>query len=205
VYQACSLDVYQKDPRMARVHLLRDNGFGVITVDDNGQTTIQIPAQPLAQHIPLEGPVGSLSLDQKLSGLNSALKVKFRAAHSTYQTSVGQGLQEAGQIIEALINCICAQAEAALVVPVGTTARISTANKIDEMYNTAAFQSHRAALGAARSFVKDFRNIASHPAKGPQQAADKIRNCKAGFFEALRIAGELRAVIQSLGYRVVIH
>jgi hypothetical protein len=195
VYQACSLDVYQKDLRLARVNLLREHGFGIITVDDGGAALIQIRAEPLAQHIPPE------RIDAELRTLTPRLRVKFRTAYATYQTNVGQGLQEAGQIIEALITCIATQAEAANVVGPGTS-RKAAAGIIDDLYQTGAFHNHRAALGGARNFARTYRNASSHPARTPNEAAEKIRKCKTGFFDSLRIAGELRLMIQDLGYIV---
>jgi hypothetical protein len=195
VYQACSLEVYQKDSRFSKVKLLREHGFGIITVDDAGEALIQVRAEPLAQHIPTD------KLGSEIKSLTHRLQVKFRSAHATYQTNVGQGLQEAGQIVEALIGCIATQAESAGTVPSGTS-RNATADIIDELYNTGAFHNHRAALGGTRSFVKNYRNVASHPAKTPKQAVDKIRKCRDGFFEALRIARELQALIQGVHYQV---
>lgn len=197
VYQACSLDIYQADPRLARANLLRDHGFGLITVDDSGIARIQLTAEPLAQHI------SSDRFDAEVASLTPRIKVKFRDAYTTYQTNVGQGLQEAGQIIEALILCISAQAETAGMVTAGTSGK-ATAAIIDELYTTGHFHNHRAHLGGARSFVRTYRNVCSHPAVIPRQAAEKIRKCKAGFFEALRIATELRAVIRDLGFRVTV-
>jgi hypothetical protein len=127
------------------------------------------------------------------------LKVRFRDAYATYQTNVGQGLQEAGQVVEAVIDTIVTQAIAANAVP-ANTARNSTADKIDALYTS--FRDHRAALGGARSFARTYRNIASHPAATPQQAAEKLRQCKAGFLEALRVTTELRRSMQQLGYQV---
>jgi hypothetical protein len=198
VYQACSLDVFQNDTRLSRVNSLRQNGFGIITVDDSGMAVIQSHAEPLGQHIHQE------TFDEELRTLPLPLKVKFRAAYATYQANVGQGLQEAGQIVEALIHCIAAQAESAGVVPVGTSAK-RTADVIDDLYPTGAFHNYRAALGGARSFARTYRNIASHPATTASQAAEKFRRCKTGFLEALRIATELRTVIRNLGYRVIVH
>jgi hypothetical protein len=196
VYQACSLEVYQKDRRFTQIRLLREHGFGIITVDDAGSALIQVRAEPLAQYIPSE------RFDSELKPLTPRLKVKFKDAYATYQTNVGQGLQEAGQIVEELLGSIATQAEAAGAVPSGTCAKISTADKIDDLYSAGAFHNYRAALGGARSFVKTYRNVASHPPRTAKEAVAKIRKCKDGFFEALRIAGELRAVIQQKGYQV---
>jgi hypothetical protein len=70
VYQACSLDVFQKDLKFANVKRLRDNGFGIITVDDSGNRLIQARAEPLAQHISPD------KFDKAIAGLTPSLKVK---------------------------------------------------------------------------------------------------------------------------------
>ena len=111
VYQACSLDIYQRDPNMTKANMLRDHGFGCITVDGTGSPTIQWRAPPIAQNI-----IRS-RVDADLKSLTPKLKVGFRTAYATYQTNVGQGLQEAGQIVEALIDSITEQAISAAVVP----------------------------------------------------------------------------------------
>jgi hypothetical protein len=193
IYQACALDLFQRDPHMARVRELREHGFGIITVDDNGFAQIQSRAEPIAQHLSPD------RLDELLKPLNPALKVKFKSAHATYQTNIGQGLQECGQIIEALIISIEAQAASNGII---TTRATSTAGMIDALYPTPAFQNYRATLGAARDFVSTYRNIASHAPQTPAQAANKIRRCKAGFSEACRIAGKLRDTFQQLGYKI---
>lgn len=85
VYQACSLDVFQKDPKFTRVKLLRDNGFGLITVDEIGGVIVQAPAGPHAQHISPQ------DFEEQLKGLTQQLKIRLRTAYATYQTNVGQG------------------------------------------------------------------------------------------------------------------
>ena len=192
VYQACPLDVYQNDARLARANLLADHGFGLITVDDAGTTRIHTRAEPLAQHIPKS------RFDIALRPLTQRLKIRFRAAYATYHIDIGQGLQAAGQIIEAMITCIAKHAEANGVVPARTSNR-GTADIIDALSPTNAFRNYRAALGGARHFANRYRNIASHNPRGPQEAAEKLRRCKEGFLEALHIAEELRAVMLQLG------
>ncbi|TLZ44533.1 MAG: hypothetical protein E6K21_19325 [Gammaproteobacteria bacterium] len=197
MYQACSLDVFQKDVKMAKVNLLRNHGFGLITVDDSDDAVIQFRAPPHAQHIPPE------RFDAGIAVLNQRLKIKFRGAYSTYQTNVVQGLQEGAQVIEALVNCIATQAQGAGIVPASTSKK-DAADIIDILYATPMFHPYRAALGGARSFFREYRNPPSHPPRTPNEAAVTLRKCKAGLFEALRMAAELRRVIQLVGYRVSI-
>lgn len=198
VYQVCPLDIYQSDPKQSKINLMRNHGFGIITVDSDGQVTVQHTCIPLAQHISSE------ELDSRMTGLNQKLKVLFRAAHTTYLTNEGQGLQQAGQIVEGLVNSIAKQAVKAGIIPNGVLTQ-PLADQIDALYQTNDFKNHRAALGGARDFVKDFRNVASHAPKTAQAAADKIRKCKTGFLDAVGIATKLRAVMQAFGYKAHIY
>lgn len=198
VYQACSLTTYQSDPKQAKAKLLRKYGFGIITVDDDGVVTVQHTCIPLAQHISSE------ELDGYLSGLTPGLKVKFRQAHTTYLANAGQGLQQAGQIVEAMIKCIAKQAVEDKVIT-ATEAKGTVAEVIDALYATKQFKDYRAALGDARGFIKESRNVASHPQKSAKQVAEKIRKCKAGFVDGVNVACNLKKVMHQLGYKVTIH
>jgi hypothetical protein len=80
------------------------HGFGIITVDDDGKVRQQHTCVPLTQHISEE------QLKAELSGINSSVRNKFEQAHSSYLANEGQGLQQAGQIVEAMISSIAAQA-----------------------------------------------------------------------------------------------
>jgi hypothetical protein len=198
VYQVCSLQAYQSDPKQTKVNMLRQHGFGIITVDDDGNVRPQHKCIPLAQHISEE------QLKSELSGLNKALRANFEDAHSTYLTNEGQGLQQAGQIVEAMISCIAAKAAKKKVIT-PAQAKGKLANVIDSLYATNGFKSHRAALGGARDFVKDFRNIASHPPKNAKEAAQKIKKCRTGFLDGVGIAKKLYAIGRLKGYKIQVH
>lgn len=198
VYQSCSLETYQRDPKQQKINQLKRSGFGIITVDSDGRATIQSKCIPLAQHISSE------QLENELSALNAVLKVKFKEAHETYLTNEGQGLQEAGQIVEALVYSIAKQAVHKGKVP-PSVIKNKLADTIDELYASTVFKHHRGALGGARNFVKGFRNTASHAPQSAKAAATKIKNCRKGFLEAIEIAGSLRTVMQAFGFKVKIY
>jgi hypothetical protein len=195
VYQACPLEAYQNDPKHGKINLLRRHGFGIITVDDDDVATIQHPCIPLAQHISLE------ELERELAGLNRVLKVQLKTAHQTYLANEGQGLQQAGQIVEALILSMAKQAARRGILPAGRLTD-PLADIIDELYQARQFRSHRAALGSARDFIKEFRNTASHAPRSARQAMEKIKKCKKGFLDAIDVARKLRCVMQALGFPI---
>jgi len=197
VYQACTLEAYQSDAKQRMIGILRENGIGIMTVDEDGKVAFQHLCIPLAQHI------SSLLLEKEMAGMSKPLKVHFRTAHDTYVGNEGQGLQQAGQILEAVVDSIVKQAIKDGTIPAATAAK-ALADQIDALYATGKFTPHRAALGGAREFVKNFRNIASHPAPSGKQAAEKIRKCRSGFLDAIRHTNQLRQAATSVGYRLAV-
>jgi len=194
-YVVCPLEVFQADSKHTVVNQLKKHGFGIITVDDDGRAVQQHPCIPLAQHITDE------ELENEIHELKQKLKVAFRSAHSSFHVDEGQGLQKTGQIVEAMINTITQAAIKTGLVVAGNT----PADKIDSLYMLNDFKPHRAALGGAREFVREYRNIASHPAHTAKEAVDKIRKCRTGFFDAIRTAKNLSDVASAKNYRLTIN
>lgn len=195
VYVVCPLEVFQSDAKHTVINQLKKHGFGIITVDDEGRAVQQHPCIPLAQHIPDE------ELEKDIPDLKQKLKVAFRSAHGSFHVDEGQGLQKAGQIVEAIINTIAQAAVKGGLAVTGST----PADKIDSLYILNDFKSHRAALGGAREFVREYRNTASHPARTAKEAVDKIRKCRSGFFDAIRTAKNLSEVAAAKNYRLNIN
>jgi hypothetical protein len=191
-YLICPLEVFQSDPRQAQVNQLKKHGFGIITVDDTGLAVRQNACIPLAQHISDE------ELENHIRPLTSKLKVGFRSAHITFRVDAGQGLQKAGQMIEALVDNIT---EAAVRSGMTVSGR-DAADKIDSLYGLKDFAHHRAALGGAREFMKKYRNVASHPSKTPRQAVEKLRGCRSGFLDAIAMARNLTDVAKAKHFRL---
>ena len=199
MYLVCPLDVYLADKGQKVTGQLRRHGFGLLTVDDDKKVVSQSPCIPLAQFLAEE------DIAPALTALPQKLRVAFRAALETYRTNEGQGLQQCGQVVEAIVRCLAKGAATVNVISPPASGR-PLAEVIDDMYATSVFKPHRAALGGARDFVREYRNIASHPADTPKRAIEKIRKCKAGVVDALRIAKNLVDVISSKRYpiRVII-
>jgi hypothetical protein len=122
----------------------------------------------------------------------------------TYKTNEGQGLQQCGQIVEAIVLCLAKAAASENIIPMPRPGA-ALADAIDALYATNAFKNHRAALGGARDFIREYRNIASHPADTSKKAINKIRKCKAGVLDAMRIARNLLVVMQDKGFRTTIN
>jgi hypothetical protein len=197
VYQACSLEAYQSDRKQQTIRKLQSHGFGIITVDELGTVLIQHKAVPLLQHI------SDTEFEAHLKGLTPKLRVAFREAHNSYLTDPGQGLQAAGQIVEAQVK---GMAKALSRKGLSINPNAATANIIDKMYAEQSLQEYRGAgMGGTRDFVKEYRNVASHPAKRAKDAAEKLRKCREGFLQALALSKKLRAIAKSESLNIQIH
>lgn len=195
VYVICPLEVYAADAKQTLTARLAEFGIGIITVSDRGRATQQRPCGPLVQNI------SERELETKIRPLSPTLKRRFRNAHDTYRTNIGQGLQEAGQTVEALITTIADQC----VVKGWATApilRLSAAMMIDALWALPQLQNYHAQLGGARNFVANYRNVASHPQRTVAQFLAKIEGCKSGFLEGIRIAGELSSTARLSHLRI---
>jgi hypothetical protein len=193
---ACPLDALQADSERSKVKELKRIGIGLITVDNNGDGELQAACVPLAQHISED------RLADRLRELSAKLKIAFRAAHETFSVTPGQGLQEAGQIVEAVVDSMAMGAQKKGKLTASAMSG-TAADRIDALW--VALKPQRAALGGARAFLKTYRNIASHPARSAKDAMKKINGCRDGFFRAIDVARDLSRAMTTLGYQLKLH
>jgi hypothetical protein len=156
----------------------------------------------LAEHI------SEKELEEGIKTLRPRLKVALRTAHETYKTNVSQGLQEAGQLVEALIVSLAQQSATAGWVGIGLS-KEAASKIIDGLYVLEDGASHkkdfvhkRAALGAARTFVSQYRNVVSHPSRTPKEAINKIRKCRKGFLDALNVVTQIQEILEAKAFQV---
>ena len=195
VYQACSYDAFQKD-KDKNVRKLKTHGFGLVTVDEAGGVEVQFHGAVLSQHIPSE------SFEERVKKLPSDVKSALSNAFEVYRTNANQGLQHAGQVVEALVRQLAEHAHKK-----GWLAKYNdskpAADLIDSLYESKAKElvDQRACLGGARQFMKSGRNPSSHPAKSKRQAQSKALNVRSGFESALAVCRDLCAARTAVNLR----
>ena len=199
VFQLCPLASFLGDKNQARTRLLIRKGIGIITIDeDTGTVALQKYCVPLAQNISED------ELNERVSSLTAGVKLAFRNAHDSFTTNVGQGVQEAGQIIEAIIRQLHAHAvKQSLTKQMGPTA--AAASLTDALYNISLYSSYRGVIGGVRQFIEDYRNLSSHPQRSGRDAIVKIKKCRTGFLHAIELANGLRRICKRESCRLRLH
>lgn len=168
---------------------LHENSVSVLTIDDSHHLHNRLVCPPVAQHIT------SGDWRTSVAGLPPKFRGAFYGVHTTYQTSVVQGVQQAGQIVEAIVNAGVGHAIEIGKLPSNASQR-TLARKIDALWEE--FPRHRANLAAARVFASRYRNPSSHPPSSPQGAVKRIMQAKAAMLEAVTTTAELLAFLKAL-------
>jgi hypothetical protein len=195
VAQVAPLETFLADKDQKLVQKLRDHGLGLLTVGADGKVIKQFDCAPLIQF------VSEAHVEASIKKLPSSLKVLLRTAYQTFRVNPVQGVQDAGQIVEGLVNSLAKQTAAkAQINPVK-----GLANLIDLMYTNAFYKDQRAALGAARGNAKFYRNPTSHAPRSARDAAGRIRQSREGFLSALKDIALLADAMKSLGCKVVVY
>jgi hypothetical protein len=166
--------------------------------DDTGFAEQQLGCNPLQQHIAQD------EFDVKARDLSASHRARFRAAYGIYQTDGPHGLQEAGQIVEAFIMGLAKESVRKSYLPASTLTK-QAATVIDELYACPQFHQHRAVLGGAREFMKDYRNVVSHAPRSAAAALAKIHRCRDGFLRAMHLVAKLQVPVKQHQMRVTIH
>ena len=198
VIQVCPMSAYQADKDQRKINTLRAQGFGLLTVGNEGDVVEQFGCVPLAQFITTN------ELEGIIRELPTALRVRVREAHKTYLVTPTKGVQDCGEILEGLIGSIARQSIPKTQIT-RSHLRKSAANLIDDMYSEEYFKDHRATLGGVRSFLKLYRNPASHAPKTAKEAAERVRNVREGFVNALRHLSLLAETARALQLKVIIY
>lgn len=190
VYSVTTDEVYLRPSEQESVRELERHGYGLITVAADGTVTRRIVAHPLVQHISVQDfQVSVRELPTKLRQLASA-------AFDTYGVTPTSGVAQLSEIVEGMVARLYKDASRKGWVP--KKLPNTTALTLDALAAAPQFGGAMAALGGARAFYSDFRNLTHHFPKDKRKAHKKYCDCKHGFLEGLRRVKGLREAARNL-------
>lgn len=198
VAQVTPLETYMSDKEQKLVQTLREHGFGLFTVGSDGKVVRQFDCAPLIQFVP------EAYTETSIKKLPPPLRTRLRTAYDTYRVNPVKGVQDAGEVVEGLVNSIARQT-AATAGLTSTDLGKSLADLIDVMYPNEHYKNQRAALGAARANAKYYRNPTSHSPKSLGAAVERMQHAREGFISALKDTQLLTEAMKGLNCKTVIY
>ena len=175
----------QKDLR-----LLQELGFGLVTVDPEGEARVLFPAIPLVQVIP------EASFKQQLMGLPRSMKQAVSEAFEDYRAKPVNGVKTLSELVESMIKK--AGQDSSMRGGISRAqSRNTPAGVLDALHDQ--YPQARAAIGGARNFMNKYRNLTHHSPRNKMDAYKKYADCKHHFLEGLSTIHAFRAAMKKAG------
>lgn len=178
VFAICPESSFLADQKTAQE--LFKHGFGLLTVDDEGNCVEQRGCIPVMQRISDE------QFKAELGGLPATLKRRLGDAFDLYGKNAPAGVAQMSEIIEGLVLQAGRDAVKKGWISNGNAQPGKLAATLDAMIACQQLKDAAAALGGARSHISQYRNTSHHFPKNPKQAAIKYRDCRHGFLDGVK-------------------
>lgn len=192
VYAVCPEEMITKPKQRAEMKDMQAHGYGLLTVNANGQVHREFSACPLIQVIP------KAQYKSLINGLPKAIRQHVSQAYEDYSAKPVNGVSKVTEIIEGLVEQAAVDAINKAWIS-RTTLGNSVADELDAMYQLQQCKNARAAIGGVRSHYSMYRNLNHHWPKNKKKAHEKYTDCRHGFMEGLRNIKQFRDAMKKIG------
>ena len=193
MYSICGEDAYLDRNNQREIEELRAHGYGLFTVDNDGNVQRKFGCIPLIQHIP------ERKISDDIKPLPLKYRVKLRECYYSYNNKPESGLREASELVEGLVKSAAEKAKRKGFLP---NIKSNTADILDDMLGNPKFRDQTADIGGVRSYMRNYRNPVSHPPRNRKQAYDRFRSCQHGFLESIRQVASFHRAMKKLGISI---
>lgn len=192
IYVVCPEEICLEPEMQTEIKMLRSHGFGLLTVNTQGQVDIRFSCIPLMQHI------SETEFKDEISALPPKFRTEVRGAYDRYTNDAGSGLEAITQNVEALVKCAGKRAVSRGWLQ-KKVLNYSVARLLDELYDVSHLHNARAAIGGVRGYMTEYRNVAHHAQTSRAKAHKKYKDCHNGFREGIRKIDSFRTAFRGLG------
>lgn len=191
IYAVCPEDMISTSAQRSSMKRLKAHGFGLITVDTNGDAERIFPAIPLIQFIP------SAEFKEEIKGLPKKIRQRASEAFEDYQNKPVNGVKSISELLEGLVTRAGKDA-----VQKGYLKKKNLGNgladTLDALYKAQQCKNICAEIGGVRSYIKQHRNLSHHWPKNRKAAYDKYSNCRHAFLEGIKQTARFRAAMKKV-------
>ncbi|RPF72149.1 hypothetical protein [Aurantiacibacter spongiae] len=190
VYCVCPEEAYLNDQKDAN-DLIR-HGFGLFTVNAEGEVVKKSAAIPIVQHIT------DSDYNADVKGLTPKVRREVQSSFEVYKGDSPAGVASITELVEGMVMKAAKEA-----VRKGwmtkKDANSTLANVIIKMRSLAQFGKAEIKLSGAGAFVSRIRNAAHHYPKSQKQAHQKYRDCRHSFLDGIRVLKDLQEGFKAVG------
>jgi hypothetical protein len=191
VYSACPERAYLKHQTDAK-ELVRA-GYGLLTVDDQGNVMARHHASPQIQLIP------TFERDNAMKEIPQVLRARLAESFLKYEGDPPSGTSDIAEFMEALVLKAGRDAYKKGWIDKKHTKPGAPADTLKAMQQVPQLGAASAPIGAVQNYISSYRNVAHHAPKNAKQAAQKYRDCRHAFLEGVRTIPRFRTAMKNAG------
>jgi hypothetical protein len=191
VYCVCPEEAYLA--QQAEAKRLMNHGYGLLTVDAEGNVQRRSACIPLLQQITDE------EFHADIRALPRKVRTRLAESFETYKHNAPSGSADIAEVMEGLI--LKAGREAANKKWISNSAAKpgAPAATLAAMHEAPQLQNALAAISAAHAYISMYRNVSHHFPKDKKQAAKKYRDCRHSYLEGLKKIAFVRESFVKVG------
>ena len=189
VYCVCPESAITNTDGQKEMRRLKAHGFGLLTVDPSGTAEVLFSAVPLVQSI------SDAEFKEQIRSLPRNIRQRASEAFVEYRNSPTSGVRILSEVIEGMITKAGQDAVRHDHIPRGQISQATAAKLLDALHEK--FFGARAAIGGARSYIKECRNLSHHWPTRKRDSYRKYADCRHQFLEGIRLARSFREAMKN--------
>lgn len=197
IYCVCPDNVYHDKANQKEIKRLKNHGFGLVTVDENGVADLKYSGVPLVHHIR-----NSEFLDD-IKGIPKKIKGRLKDIYAKYLNDSCSSIKEFRELFEEMVKS-AVKSTVALGHLKPSVLKKSLANMLDEMTKIPYLKDYIGAISGVRGYISDFGNTSSHSPRSSAEAHTKFKECKQAFITGLRNTRNFSNAMKTRGIRISI-
>lgn len=190
VYSVCPVSAITSPSGQKDSKRLKSHGFGLVTVDPSGTAEVLFPAVPLIQSIP------EAEFKLQVSGLPKRIRQRASEAFVDYCNNPLNGVKLISELVEGMIIRAGQDAVKLGRITRRQVSQAATASLIDALYEE--FVDARAAIGGARSYFKECRNLSHHWPTSKKNSYKRYADCRHQFLAGIRMTQSFREAMKKV-------
>ena len=193
IYAACPEEILHAPGQRGEIKRLEADGYGLVTVDADGNANRVISAIPLIHIIP------SSEFKQEIKGLPKKLRQRISEAFEDYCSKPVNGVKSLSEVIEGMVEQAGKDAVKKQYLQQKNVGG-SIADLLDALHNLPQCNNVRAQIGGVRSFVAEYRNLSHHWPKDAKRAHKKFSVCRHAFLDGIKRIHQFRTAMKVVGF-----
>ena len=192
IYAVCPEEILHIPGQQAERRRLEADGYGLITVDVDGNATRVVGTIPLIQII------SAAEFKQELTGLPKKLRQRISEAFEDYCAKPVNGVKSLSEVIEGMVEQSGKDGVRKKYLQKKDVSG-SIADLLDALYDSPQYNNVRAQIGGVRSFIAEYRNLSHHWPRNAKRAHKKFSDCRHAFLDGIKRVHQFRTAMKNVG------